>query len=81
MPPTAIPVQACSRIRAKPKVIFRPKQAALVKDKCKETEEIGLTKPVHHTKRTVPKVPDNASCRCSNLGAPSQKIPVLGGQP
>ncbi|KAM3175421.1 hypothetical protein ACTXT7_008567 [Hymenolepis weldensis] len=46
----------CTHIGAKPKLIFNSKRLALVDDKCKELEEIILTKPVPHTKRKVSKM-------------------------
>ncbi|KAM3178740.1 hypothetical protein ACTXT7_001930 [Hymenolepis weldensis] len=43
----------CNQIQAKPHLVFPFKQSALVDDKCKETYEIGLPKPVSLANGTV----------------------------
>ncbi|KAM3174189.1 hypothetical protein ACTXT7_011044 [Hymenolepis weldensis] len=45
-----------NHIRAKPMLVCRPKRLALMDDKCKQPEEIGLAKPVYNSKETVSKV-------------------------
>ncbi|KAM3172230.1 hypothetical protein ACTXT7_014974 [Hymenolepis weldensis] len=42
-----------NHIRAKPKLVFPPKQSGPVDDKCNESEEIGLAKPASLANGTV----------------------------